>query len=167
MDAIVQEQKYEIYCDLDGVLVDFEKGVIDHLGVESSSISKSELFKRIFKIPTFFLNLEWLTNGAELWQLITPHNPIILTGLPGRGWLGDRNKRHKRQWVSSNLGEQVPCIVVPSVDKQLHSGPTKILIDDQLRNIAQWEAKGGIGILYDHNQFDAALEGLKDLGIQN
>lgn len=59
----------------------------------------------------------------------------------------------KAQWVTTFLPEMGPMalmrlIIAPSFDKAFIAGPNRILIDDRQKNIDEWVAAGGIGILH-------------------
>lgn len=88
-------EKYTIYCDLDGVLVDFEQGVrqlfppdvVCSKNIQSSIqyLKKQNLFwQRIQESSSFFERLEWAPGGKQLWTLLrsTNHPIHILTGVP-------------------------------------------------------------------------------------
>lgn len=59
----------------------------------------------------------------------------------------------KAQWIKSFVPEQGRMIlgelmIVASKDKQLVAGPGRVLIDDSEKNVNEWKAAGGIGILH-------------------
>jgi hypothetical protein len=74
------DNAFKIYCDLDGVLTDFDAGVEKICGKRPSQISSGMLWSSIARAPTFFDDLEWCSDGQELWNAIRPHQPDILTG---------------------------------------------------------------------------------------
>lgn len=69
--------KYKIFCDLDGVLVDFEKGALNLFQNNKyksvSSIPPRILWPRISSSQNFFSNLSWTEDGEELWQTLLFH----------------------------------------------------------------------------------------------
>jgi hypothetical protein len=73
---------FKVYCDMDGVLVDFEKGVVRLLNAAPSNLIKGTMWKTIARAPQFFENLEWTNDGKHLWQAIRHLKPDILTGVP-------------------------------------------------------------------------------------
>ena len=142
-----------IYCDLDGVLVDFygraseimfSKGLDYHDTYENNP----KLFwKTIADHKDFWYNLDWLPDGMQLWKHIKSHKPHILTGIPH----SDKNATPgKEYWIKKNLGIQNKkrVHIVLSKDKQNYADENSILIDDSERNIKQWIRAGGIGILH-------------------
>lgn len=157
----VAKLKYKVWVDLDGVLVDFDRGVKDLTGYYPSEIKKKDMWDAIKSAkdengePNFFRDLHWMPDGKELWNTIKHFHPIILTGLPTKG----NGKQQKQQWCKNHLGSNVPVIVVPSKDKHLFAKPNYILIDDRNDNIEAWRKAGGIGIL--HRSTKQTLEKLK------
>ncbi|GFH47468.1 hypothetical protein CTEN210_03943 [Chaetoceros tenuissimus] len=79
------KKKYKIFCDLDGVLVDFEGGVRRiNRGKGPDDLSPGQLWSSVARAHKFFLNLSWTKDGKELWSRIVQEGyvPDILTGLP-------------------------------------------------------------------------------------
>lgn len=86
--------KYSVFCDLDGVLVDFEHGVMKLFNNRYKSVDvipPNILWSRISSCKDFFSTLPWTKDGLELWQVLLFHfqeNPSmfsrlhILTGCP-------------------------------------------------------------------------------------
>ena len=76
----------QIYCDLDGVLCDFEEYVYTLLGEYPNKMDSNELWDGIDKLGSaFWEKLPWTPNGKMLWSFIKSHNPIILSALPKEG----------------------------------------------------------------------------------
>jgi hypothetical protein len=70
----VENNKYTIYCDLDGVLVDFEKGYEEASGKPMASAGEGpEFWEPIHKMgAAFWIKLKWLPDGHTLWDYIKP-----------------------------------------------------------------------------------------------
>jgi hypothetical protein len=77
-----QSNRFKIYCDMDGVLVDFEKGVQQLLRKGTSNLDKEFMWKHIAQTPHWFERLEWKQDGKKLWHAIKHLRPDILTGVP-------------------------------------------------------------------------------------
>jgi hypothetical protein len=85
-----------------------------------------------------------------LWAYCQQYDPSVLSGLPAMRTGRDQ----KTRWVQERLIHPTgwhpdKIIVLPKKDKQLYSGPNKVLIDDTAINIDQWNDKGGFGVLHD------------------
>lgn len=158
----VAEQKYTIYCDMDGVLVDFDKGYEDLAGMtpkEADAKGPKFFWEPISKAgEKYWVDLEWMSDGKQLWNYIKKHNPSLLSA-PSRE---KSSRTGKQKWVDNNL-PNVELILRPASQKQEFSGENKILIDDKDKNIEQWESKGGIGIL--HTSAADTIKQLKELGL--
>ena len=76
-----------IFCDLDGVLVDFNRGIYRLLRKDASKLYQTKsgikrLWSAVSRSPKFFEKLHWTSDGRELWQSIYHLQPDILTGVP-------------------------------------------------------------------------------------
>lgn len=158
-------QEYEIYCDLDGVLVDLAGRMSEIYGEEIGKNNFVDKFYQLMEGMTskeklnFWSNLNKTKDCMELWKYIKQFDPVILTACSGMSTacLG------KKKWCLKHLylsPRKVIC-VSHSNKKQYYSGKGRILIDDLESNINEWEAKGGIGIL--HKNSDITLKLLKSL----
>ena len=153
---------YTIYCDMDGVLVDFDQGYKDLTGMstkEADSQGKEAFWSPIAKAgAAFWIRLKWMPDGQQLWEYISQYNPILLSA-PSKE---ESSKIGKRVWVKQNI-PGTKLILRPASQKQQFSGENKILIDDRVDNIEQWRNKGGIGIL--HTSASDTIKQLKELGL--
>lgn len=140
--------RWQVYCDLDGVLADFDRGVVERTGVRPGEFRRRRKMWRSLAPPrteNFFSTLPWTRGGAQLWKFLEPLSPAILTGSPSGDWAGPQKKR----WCSEQL--RLPedrVLVVDSSDKALFSHPGAVLVDDWLIHRESWEARGGIFIHY-------------------
>ena len=86
-------RKYRVFCDLDGVLVDFGHGIAQAFPEESSmqlqsssqnidAIPRHQLWERVQSVDAFFEHLPWCHGGQALWNALRPLRPDILTGVP-------------------------------------------------------------------------------------
>jgi len=134
-----------IFCDLDGVLADFDQGVAQLFkGKKPDNIASKLLWPRLASVPPpgFFALLPWTSDGKELWQSLRDygHKISILTGAPRGGWA----ENQKRDWCRRELGGDVEIIVCQSKDKQKYcSSPLSVLIDDRKEIGSAWEEAGG------------------------
>lgn len=143
-----------IFCDLDGVLADFEKGVVEYFGKRPDKIQAGYMWSQINKSNIFFETLPWMPRGRELWEQIKQYDPIILTGIP-------RSKKaaeQKRRWCARELGSEVHVITCSSKDKANYCLTSALLIDDRLDNLHTWNEKAGKFILYAEENMDNIIE---------
>jgi FMN phosphatase YigB (HAD superfamily) len=158
--------EYTIYCDMDGVLCDFDKGYED---LTKMSTAKANTYpksffwnffrKKLGKTPEriFWSNLPPQPGGPELWKFIAPYKPNILSA-PAIDFKLSQDQQldpkyneaiiGKKEWIDKNLYNVGEEIFVPAVQKAKFAAPNHILIDDMEKNITAWEAAGGIGILH-------------------
>lgn len=174
--------QYTIFCDLDGVLVDFDKGYTQLTGVKTDHANNQnrdyfwDLFRESLNSQSitekqFWGNLEWMSDGKQLWDYISQYNPYILTApaanhdLPAEiryKLTHNESKQGKLEWVK-RLPNMKKIYFKGSNFKQDLSGPNKILIDDRAPTIKNWNNKGGIGIL--HTSTDNTIKELQKLGL--
>jgi hypothetical protein len=153
--------KFRIYCDMDGVLVDFNKGYKELTGVDLGTEHRNDSH---FWDPIneagydFWINLEWMGDGKELWDFISPYNPELLSA-PSRQM---ESRVAKNDWVEREL-PGVHLILRSAKHKKDFAGPKNILIDDRPDNIDGWVQSGGIGIL--HTSASDTIQKLQDLGL--
>lgn len=158
-------QSRKIFCDMDGVLVDFERGVeesyFENTGqrVSFHDLAKSEMWKTVNRGGEgWWLNLPWYPGGQQLWNFIKRYNPTILTA-PGRQ---KTCIPEKNQWVAQNMSPKLK--VICDQDKWKYATPYGILIDDFTKNTIPWEEHGGIAIL--HTDVSKTIKQLKKLGFK-
>jgi hypothetical protein len=144
-----------LFCDLDGVLADFEQGVFELFKKQTSEIPPPLLWSKINKSTTFFANLPWTKRGKELWEQIRDYDPIILTGVPP----GNKTAaEQKRAWVQRELGTDVHIITCLSKEKPKYCLMNSILIDDLDKNENEWKVKGGKFLLYKEEKLEEIIE---------
>ena len=157
-----EETEYTIYCDMDGVLVDFDRGYQELTGMttqQADAIGGDTFWEPLTKAGAkWWITLNWMPDGKQLWDYIKKYNPILLSA-PSRE---ESSKLGKRVWVKREL-PGVKLILRYAPQKQEYASPTSVLIDDRQKNIDQWEAAGGIGIF--HTSTPNTIEQLKQLGL--
>ena len=107
-----RKQRPIIYCDMDGVLVDFEAGVRKVLRESTKSYEgytgvdnrRKQLWKQLQLKGTihWFKSLDWTTDGKLLWEYIKPLQPTILSGVPYM--LVPYACHDKYEWCCEKLG---------------------------------------------------------------
>ena len=152
---------YKIYCDMDGVLADFESGYEKLTGIDlRGEFQKGDDFwDPISKAGVgFWAGLKWMPGGQELWDYIKPFDPKLLSA-PSRE---QSSRIGKAVWVKHKLPGTKLILRYANQKKELAT-PDSILIDDRQINIDQWEAAGGIGIL--HTSTANTIQQLQKLGL--
>jgi len=157
------QQQYKLYCDMDGVLVDFERGYNDLTGKQApgvdSTYNKEDFWGAITKAGSkFWADLNWMPDGQQLWDYIKQYNPKLLTA-PSRE---HSSVIGKKEWINKNISG-TPVIFRQAKDKKDLAEPNAILIDDRKDNIQQWIDAGGIGIR--HTSTESTIKQLQKLGL--
>jgi hypothetical protein len=159
------EQKYTIYCDMDGVLTDFDKQFEKASGGipprEYEEKNGKEAFWNLIDNENgvgFWVGMPWMPNGQTLWNYIKQYNPTLLSA-PSRQ---NESRLGKRLWVKKNI-PGTKLILANAENKQNYANDKSILIDDRPSNIEQWRSKGGIGILFISTE--QTIKELKELGL--
>jgi len=159
-------QQYEIYCDMDGVIADFDKRFKD-LNPEHLNAAEYQAKYGIEKFwdfideenkVKFWVGIPWMPDGKQLWDYIKDKQPTLLSA-PSKK---PASRLGKRLWVKNNI-PGTPLILASADKKQNYSGGNKILIDDRPDNVDQWRSQGGIGIL--HTNAQNTINQLKQYGL--
>ena len=177
----IEPQEYEIYSDMDGVLVDFNARYKDLTG-KDPNLHRYISFKRAKKNPElsndeiqaqvntefwkpitdegigYWEGMDWMPDGKKYWDYIKKYDVELLSS-PSRS---ETSRLGKRLWVRNNL-PGIKLTLAQAYNKQNYAEPNHILIDDRKSNIEQWRDKGGIGIL--HTSAEDTINQLKQLGL--
>lgn len=155
--------KHHVYCDLDGVLANFIAAAENffQMDIATDNTAFNKMWDRsngwphlMKQWPTFWMDLEPMPHALQLWKVIAPYHPSILTAFPS-GWQSAATG--KLIWCKRHLPkfgyhpDQKFHAVERSEKKKFAlqlDGTPNILIDDYQKNINEWQRVGGIGILY-------------------
>lgn len=148
--------KPSLFLDLDGVLVEFVRGTFKAHGKEvpikglrwnywtQMGLSEQEFWGPLGQ--EFFLNLDWTTEGKKFlayMELVFGRENILLLTAPaenagaleGRvGWIKREMPEYKRRFAASPA-------------KALFACGTRVLVDDNEKNVDTYRAAGGPAIL--------------------
>lgn len=149
-----------IYCDLDGVLADFDGTYHKNNGVWPREESRVRFWEKIEKTENFWLHLNKMPDADMLLNYLKNFEYQILTGCPATGF--EKAESEKKEWVKRHIGAQMPVICCLSKDKTLYCKKDDILIDDWPENITAWQQAGGIGIM--HTSAEQTIQRLQQLG---
>ena len=161
-----KEDLPDIYCDMDMVLCDFLRGADKAIGEPFIHADKVDRWKKINNTKGFWEGLDWYPGGKRLYSFIAKYDPLILSAYSTK----DANSRGgKLKWLSKNT--KIPRgkthLVLRSQKKDFAVNKDKapnILIDDYIKNIKEFNDKGGIGI--HHTDTGKTLRELKNLGFK-
>lgn len=163
-------KKTEVFLDMDGVLVDFISGALEVFSVpyqnkkdfmreistwedlpKALGVSNQVFYSVMGKLSYEF----WLTlaplkdtdrlNCGNLVRCLTNSSKVdtyILTTAASAN-----SAKGKIMWVEAYLPHLADKVITAKT-KSAVAGLGKVLIDDRPRNIEEWEAAGGKGILY-------------------
>lgn len=163
----------KIYLDMDGVLADFSKGVLDLCGIAAEEKQDENperddmMWEQIKKIDHFYAKLDLMPGARELFDCLYGKfggRCEILTGIPKarRGIL--YAAEDKKEWVKRLLSDTVVVNAVFKAEKKnFVKGKGSILIDDLGQNIEEWREAGGTGILF--TSAEQVLSELKEINI--
>lgn len=174
-----------IFCDYDGVLVDFLRGVKEATGRHwhdaKTPEERLERDNAVFEVGEhFWTGLPPMPDFYILWNYIKPYDPHILTAVPhGRDGNkpSDTSQKFAREgkWIWNELHTKVPrdrfhavfrehkChYATKEVDGHVISN---ILIDDHLDNCKEWQQNRGYAIF--HKTAAESIAQLRNLGVNN
>ena len=184
-DLLLEESdftpKYQIYCDMDGVLTDFETRFVTLLQQEGpkyyskatiAQVTRPKHFEKLegqeefwkfidqYIGLEFWSEMEWMPNGRQLWSFIQPYNPIILTS-PSED---NTSRLGKRLWVKEHLVPAPPVEFRFGEAKSDFANENAILIDDKPSNLKAFAGKGGIALEVKDGEIQSVINALRELG---
>lgn len=148
----------KVYLDMDGVLVDFRRGICEAFSRDDPSDNwmfwenwegiTSEIVSQVCN-REFWEHLHWTEDGQILlygWVGIMykfPDITLLTTPMPNPdSWTG------KYLWIKNNMPMKfMDNVIMLNCSKSLLAGPDTLLIDDRDENIQEFIAAGGQGIL--------------------
>ena len=163
-----EKPPYKIYCDMDGVLTDFESRFEHFSGMHPQEYEKKHGLPAFWELidvkigVRFWVGMKWMPEGQRLWNFISPYKPDLLTS-PSRD---NASRLGKQLWAKNNLSPKPKVIMAYSKDKQRYANENSILIDDKKSNINEWRAAGGIAFRVRKGDISDAINGLKELGYE-
>lgn len=167
--------KVQIYMDMDGVLVDMEKGFKEISGGLSpkeyeAKNGKSSFWKVIGRKKDFWISLEPMPDAMVLWKFVSENfkNPVPVVLSAGQG---STVVQQKTEWIHKNLGPGIKVMIAPSGVKKpefvlnpqglsTNQYVTHVLVDDTDRNITSWNNESAHRIAVHHT---SAAESIKAL----
>jgi hypothetical protein len=163
-EQAAQVSQYTIYCDMDGVICDFDKRFEQFGGMSPKEYESKYGTKKFWELindkvgTPFWAKMPWMPQGKQLWNYIKKYNPILLSSPSAH----HSSRYGKKLWAQENTPGTKLILALRS-NKQDYSKKNKILIDDRADTIGEWNTKGGIGILF--TSTDQTINELKELGL--
>ena len=170
-----------IYCDMDGVLCDFRKGIDNMFKLKSKDPSmpgpmqmagykdtddwinaplSAQKWEPITNYKMFWPSLPWTKDGQKLWFFIRKFNPHILSAYTPY----DKNSiKGKQLWLQRNLKltDASKVHLVRRAEKKIYANGN-VLIDDYGRNVKEWKKNKGIPVKY--KSASQAIADLRKIG---
>jgi 5'(3')-deoxyribonucleotidase len=152
----------KVFIDMDGVLSDFDKPIIEQFDTKKEWANRWELLPE-----DFFFSLPKMPDADELINHISGQFVWhVLTAIPNDSGFPECRVQ-KMQWIFKHykiFPVRIHCVfqrekLYYAVEENLSPN---ILIDDSERNVADWKSKGGIAIL--HTSARDSIRELQQLG---
>jgi hypothetical protein len=157
MAESIIKSRFTIYCDMDGVLTDFDAQFDHYYGMtarEYSQMKGPELMKKAVDDVglDYWAKMPLFPGALQLWSYVSKYQPIILSSPSTFKYA----KKGKLIWIRENLQPSPSQILFRQTghkEEAIQGLPEteirkSILIDDYYRNLAPWKAIGGIGITH-------------------
>jgi len=149
-----------IFLDVDGVLVNFRKGIHDifNKSYNYPTLSNKWLFwddwpditfEMVNNVCTinFWANLEWTHDGHDILRAVLDKFSISQIYLLTTSMPNIESASGKMMWIKNKLPEFYKRTIITQVSKSLLAHPDTLLIDDKDENIEGFCIAGGHGIL--------------------
>jgi len=175
---------YQIYCDMDGVLVDLVGAVLETAQQDATDETLRKGVEKIIGIdwkwteknPKYQKSLDYIndmvsenidlwaglpptTDKDVLWDFISPYDPYVLS----HPW-DEASADGKVLWIQEHLTPQ-PKDIYLTGDKHKYAlnedGAPNLLIDDFEKYINPWRQAGGIAI--HHTSAEDTIQQLKEI----
>ena len=160
-----KEDLPSIYCDMDQVLCAFMKAADSAVGGSFVQADKTDRWNKINQVKGFWENLEWMPGAKALYKKIMKYDAHILSAYSGRD---PTSRTGKMKWLAKNTDFKRSKInLVMRSHKQRFAttdGKPNVLVDDYIKNIKEWESKGGIGV--HHTTVSKSIGELNRLGFK-
>lgn len=105
----------QLYLDCDGVLADFDRGVVQALGMSADAYQSRHgtggFWRALAKEPDFYGSLPLMPDAKELFAAVDHLDPVILTGLPLGKWAAPQ----KMRWAAQHF-PRTRILTVMAVD---------------------------------------------------
>jgi hypothetical protein len=139
-----------LFLDSDGVFADFDTHFEQSFGRPTKGLGDAALWAMINGKEDWWETMPLMAGAQELWAVVQPLSPIVLTGCPKSNY--QLAAQEKRKWWARHFDHNA-VITCLSKDKATHMrAEGDVLIDDMYKNIKRWREAGGIGIFHRNNE---------------
>ncbi len=148
----------KIYFDMDGVLADFNRGIVELCGIDplNQANKKPEdddrMWEAVKAVDHFYDKLEPMEGALNMFNTIYEKygdKVEILSGIPKPRRGITTSGEDKTNWAHRLLNENLKVNIVYREEKKNYvTGKGCILVDDLEKNIKEWNKEGGTGILF-------------------
>lgn len=149
-----------VFLDMDGVITSFRRGVCNALDKPYDYLTMSDkwifwdnwpdvTFEMVNEIctATFWDNLPWMHDGHKILRSLFPRFNLEQVYLLTTPMPNIESASGKMMWISGNLPVYLKRTIITMAPKSLLARPDTLLIDDKDKNIEEFEAAGGRGLL--------------------
>ena len=155
-----KNNKKILYVDMDGVLADFDKRVLEInpsiVTLSSHAPNYEERSKMVEKVmrdnSRMFLDLEPITGSIEAVKRLWEHYDVLFLSTPC--WMVPESFMDKRHWIQKYFGEAAKDRLILSQRKELNMGD--YLVDDRLANGAEYFM--GKHLQFGHGEYPTWVE---------
>lgn len=142
----------KIYVDMDGVLADFDRGVVEILGLPKDADDEI-MWAAMREHPNFYFELKPIEGAVEFFKELREKygdNCQILSAYPKPHREIHEAYNDKIRWIQKYFGEGVTVNLVYRAQKvDFCKNNNCVLVDDYEINIDEWGKAGGTGVLFD------------------
>lgn len=146
---IAKGKKEMIYVDMDGVVADFDKGILNYFGEPYSEKIANQFWNYTVKDIQFFDGLSPINEGLDMVREISESNDVcFMTSTGGMPHHIDIAKQ-KLDWLHRyGFGDKPVAFCLNTEGKGKYSYPGAVLIDDRQKVCNAWEKRGGKSFLF-------------------
>jgi hypothetical protein len=141
-----------IFCDMDGVLCNWEEHFFQYIGKRYTEFERPENFKVSASLPiSWWTDMPWMDDGIELLEHIKDFDNLYILSSPCQ----DKTNKSiigKTLWLQQmgflHFIPEDRIILRNDKHKEVREEGLSILIDDTQKKIDAWRQAGGVGILH-------------------
>lgn len=131
----------QLFLDVDGVLADFDGGVVRLTGLTPEQLEaqrgRGGFWKALARAEGFYANLDPLPGAEDMVEQLRHLKPILLTGLPLGKWAAPQ----KRKWAQRHFPD-LKIVTCMARDKWRYARPGDVLVDDREKARNPWVEQG-------------------------